>query len=418
MKLLIPRGPRSGSVRIPASKSRAHRLLICAALSREETLLRCEGFSRDIEATVRCLQALGAEIEEEQGLLRVTPIQEAPAGECLLPCGECGATLRLLLPVIGALGVRACFSREGRLPRRPLAPLDRELTEHGMYLEEQGALLYASGKLRAGEFRLPGNVSSQYISGLLLALPLLEGESRLQVTEPVESEAYIRMTEEVLDLAGLRFAKEHKSYVVPGGQRPGLSGALTVEGDWSSAAFFLCAGALSEEGVLVKGLDLGSTQGDRAVLELLRGFGAEVSETEDGVLCRRGELRGQEIDAGPIPDLIPVLSVLAAGARGVTRIRNAGRLRLKESDRLRTTADLLRDLGGSAEELEDGLVIRGSGALRGGRAKSAGDHRIAMSAAVAACLCGEPVTLDGAECVEKSYPRFWEDWQALEVRER
>ena len=418
MKLLIPSGSRSGSVRIPASKSRAHRLLICAALSREETILRCEGISRDIEATIRCLRALGAEIEEERGLLRVRPIQEASAGECLLPCGESGATLRLLLPVIGALGLRACFPREGRLPRRPLAPLDREMTEHGMHLEEQGALLYASGKLRGGEFRLPGNVSSQYISGLLLALPLLEGESRLRVTEPVESEAYIRMTEEVLDLAGLRFTKEHKSYFVPGGQRPGLSGTLAVEGDWSSAAFFLCAGALSEEGVLVKGLDLHSTQGDRAVLELLRSFGAEVSETEDGVLCRRGELRGQEIDAGPIPDLIPVLSVLAAGARGDTRIRNAGRLRLKESDRLRTTAALLRDLGGSAEELEDGLVIRGSGSLRGGPAKSAGDHRIAMSAAVTACLCKEPVTLDGAESVEKSYPRFWEDWQALEGRER
>ncbi len=418
MKLLIPSGPRSGSVRIPASKSRAHRLLICAALSREETLLHCEGISRDIEATVRCLHSLGAEIEEERGLLRVRPIQEASAGECLLPCGESGATLRLLLPVIGALGLRACFPREGRLPQRPLAPLDRELTEHGMHLEEQGALLYASGKLRAGEYRLPGNVSSQYISGLLLALPLLEGESRLRVTEPVESEAYIRMTEEVLDLAGLRFTKEHKSYFVPGGQRPGLSGTLAVEGDWSSAAFFLCAGALSEEGVLVKGLDLHSTQGDRAVLELLRSFGAEVSETEDGVLCRRGELRGQEIDAGPIPDLIPVLSVLAAGARGDTRIRNASRLRLKESDRLRTTAALLRDLGGSAEELEDGLVVHGSGSLRGGPAKSAGDHRIAMSAAMAACLCRKPVTLEGAESVEKSYPRFWEDWQALEVRER
>ncbi len=418
MKLLISSGPRCGAVRIPASKSRAHRLLIYAALSREETLLRCEGVSRDIEATVRCLRSLGAEIEEESGLLRVRPLRELPEGERLLPCGESGATLRLLLPLIGVLGVRACFQREGRLPQRPLAPLDRELTEHGMRLEEQGALLYASGKLKAGEYRLPGNVSSQYISGLLLALPLLEGESRLQVTEPVESEAYIRMTEEVLDLAGLRFEKESKSYFVPGGQRPGLSGTFTVEGDWSSAAFFLCAGALSEEGVLVKGLDLQSTQGDRAVLELLRSFGASLRVTVEGILCRRGELRGQEIDAGPIPDLIPVLSVLAAGGRGDTRIRNAGRLRLKESDRLRTTAALLRDLGGSAEELEDGLLIRGSGALQGGTANSAGDHRIAMSAAVAACLCREPVTLEAAESVEKSYPCFWEDWQALEVRER
>lgn len=412
IRRLLP-GERSGELRIPASKSQAHRLLICAALSKEETRIRCDGLSKDILATVACLRAMGAEIREEGDALCVHPIRSVPQNEVLLPCGESGSTLRFLLPVAGALGIRGSFLREGRLPERPLAPLDRELTSHGMTLREEESLLHTEGQLLPGEYRLPGNVSSQYISGLLLALPLLKGESRLQVEGRVESAAYIQMTENALRLTGISYMKEKNQYTIPGDQRPGLTGELQVEGDWSNAAFFLCAGALSEKGMRITGLDPASPQGDRAILELLRRFGAELSVQESGILVRRAALRGIEIDAAPIPDLIPVLSVLAAGAEGDTRIYNAGRLRLKESDRLKTTAKLLRDLGGSVEELAEGLVIHGSGSLRGGSAESAGDHRIAMSAAVAACLCREPVDVNGAECVAKSYPRFWEDWDRL-----
>ena len=413
MTRLIRPGSRTGAIRPPASKSQAHRLLICAALSREESSLLCRGLSRDIRATAACLTALGAEIREEAGLLKIRPIERVPDGELLLPCGESGTTLRLLLPLAGALGAKTVFLREGRLPQRPLAPLDRELRAHGMALESKGAALLAEGRLRPGTFRLPGNVSSQFISGLLLALPLLEGDSRLLVEGPTESAAYIRMTEQVLRLSGIRLEKDRDAYHLPGGQRYALSGSRRVEGDWSNAAFFLCMGALSREGILVEGLSPDSLQGDRAILELLRGFGAELTERGESVLVRRAELRGQTVDASPIPDLIPVLSVLAAAADGESRIVNAGRLRLKESDRLKSTAALLRALGGEAEELEDGLVIRGRGALRGGRADSAGDHRIAMSAAAAACLCGEPVELSGAESVEKSYPDFWTDFESL-----
>ncbi len=413
MRRLLP-GTRSGEVRIPASKSQAHRLLICAALSEEETRIRCDGLSRDILATVACLRAMGAEIREEGDALCVRPIREIPGTEVLLPCGESGSTLRFLLPVVGALGIRGSFLREGRLPERPLAPLDQELTAHGMELRAEGSALRVQGKLRPGAFRLPGNVSSQYISGLLLALPLLEEESSLLVEGTVESAAYIQMTENALMHAGVSYTKENQQYRIPGCQRPALSGELRVEGDWSNAAFFLCMGALSEKGLLVRGLDPSSPQGDRAVLELLSRFGAELQVGEDGILARKGVLRGIEIDAAPIPDLIPVLSVLAAGAEGDTRIQNAGRLRLKESDRLKTTASLLKKLGGRVEEQPEGLVIHGRGSLRGGEAESFGDHRIAMSAAVAACLCKEPVLLSGAECVAKSYPRFWEDWDRLE----
>lgn len=413
MKRLLQPGERFGQVRIPASKSQAHRLLICAALSREESRIRCEGLSKDIQATIDCLRALGARIRVDGEQLLITPIRELPRDAVMLPCGESGSTLRFLLPIAGAMGVKAAFRREGRLPERPLAPLDRELIAHGITLREEWSLLYTEGQLLPGEYRLPGNVSSQYISGLLLALPLLKGESRLQVEGPVESAAYIRMTEAALQRSGVSLSKQNYDYTIPGEQRPRLTGELQVEGDWSNAAFFLCMGALSEKGVLVSGLDPASPQGDRAVLELLKRFGAEVHLMDSGILARRAQLHGIEIDAAPIPDLIPVLSVLASGAEGDTLIQNAGRLRLKESDRLKTTAKLLRDLGGSVEELGSGLVIHGHGSLRGGAVESAGDHRIAMSAAVAACLCREPVEVDGAECVAKSYPRFWEDLDRL-----
>lgn len=410
---LLP-GLRTGAVCIPASKSQAHRLLIVSALAEGETTLFCSGMSRDIAATAACLRALGAEITEEGETLRVRPIRKLPEGECLLPCGESGSTLRFLLPVVGALGAEAVFLREGRLPQRPLMPLDRELVSHGMALREDGARLCCSGKLRAGDYTLPGNVSSQYISGLLLALPLLDGESRLTVTGKLESAAYITMTEDAQRLAGISLEKQEQVYIINGKQRGSMPAALRVEGDWSNAAFYLALGALSPAGLRVSGLNLTSAQGDRTVLEILKRFGALVTEEDGGVFIRRGALRAQTIDAAPIPDLIPVLSVVAALSEGETRVINAARLRLKESDRLATTAALLRGLGGAVEELPEGLVIRGKAALEGGMVDAAGDHRIAMSAAVAASGCLRPVTLDGAENVAKSYPRFWEDFDALE----
>lgn len=413
IKQIIP-GPRSGAVHIPASKSQAHRLLVCAALGEEETEIFCDGISKDIAATMACLGALGAEIKEtKQGGILVKPISAPPAGEVILPCGESGSTLRFLLPAAGALGARARFKMEGRLPERPLAPLDRELMAHGMSLEKRGDTLACSGKLRPGDYRLPGDVSSQYISGLLMALPLLPGESVLQVTGKIESSAYITMTGDALRLAGLALTPDRGCWVIPGGVKYRLPRALCVEGDYSNAAFFLCAGAMSERGISVTGLNLDSHQGDRAVLDILRRFGAETERRQGEILCRGGALRGCEIDAAPIPDLIPVLSVLAAGAAGETRVINAGRLRLKESDRLRSTTEMLKALGAEIRELPEGLVIRGVKRLRGGRVDSCGDHRIAMSAAVAAGICTGTVTVEGAECVAKSYPRFWADYEAL-----
>ena len=413
MKRTIIPGARTGRVHIPASKSQAHRLLICAALGEEKTEVVCDGISADIAATAKCLRALGAAVEETEAGFLISPIKKVPEGRCELYCGESGSTLRFLLPIVGALGAQAVFHREGRLPQRPLAPLDSVLKEHGMTLREDGDLLYCSGQLIGGNYRIAGNVSSQYISGLLMALPRFAGESRLTVTGTLESAAYVAMTEDALRLSGVEFSKNGASYAIPGGQRFRLPARTAVESDWSNAAFFLCMGALAKEGIRVEGLNLKSSQGDRGVLDVLRAFGAAVSEEENAVTVRRGTLRGVTVDASPIPDLIPVLSVVASVAAGETRVENAYRLRLKESDRLQSTANLLRALGGRVEEKEDGLVITGVSALHGGAVETQNDHRLAMSAAVAACAAMGEVTVDNDACVAKSYPRFWEDYGSL-----
>ncbi len=413
MKRTITPGARTGRVRIPASKSQAHRLLICAALGEEKTEVVCDGISADIAATAKCLSALGAKIEETETGFLVSPIKKVPEGRCDLYCGESGSTLRFLLPIVGALGAQAAFHREGRLPQRPLAPLDGVLTAHGMTLAEDGDLLLCSGQLQAGDYEIAGNVSSQYISGLLMALPCLRADSTLIVTGKLESAAYVAMTEDALRLSEIEFPKNGSTYAVPGGQKFRLPARTVVEGDWSNTAFFLCMGALSKEGVTVEGLNLQSSQGDRGVLDVLRAFGAEVTEHGDAVTVRRGALHGVTIDASPIPDLIPVLSVVASVAEGETRVENAYRLRLKESDRLKSTADLLRALGGQVEEKEDGLVITGVPALHGGSVETQNDHRLAMSAAAAACAATGEITVDNDGCVAKSYPRFWEDFGSL-----
>ena len=418
MKHSVFPGSRSGTVKIPASKSMAHRLLIAAALGKDSKILHFDGFSNDIGATIVCLRALGAEITElGGGSWRVTPVGPVSDAECSLFCGESGSTLRFLLPIVGVLGANAVFHMEGRLPERPLEPLRTILCEHGMKIEKTGDLLACGGKLSGETFEIPGNVSSQYVTGLLAALPLLPGSSTLRVTGNVESAAYIAMTEQVLRMAGIRFEKVGWEYSISGGQMYDLPERVEVEGDWSNAAFFLCMGALSPAGVCVEGLHRDSAQGDRAVLDILREMGAEVTAEEETVTVRRGTLRSVTIDARPIPDLIPVLSVLAALAEGETVIEHAGRLRLKESDRLASTAAMLSALGGQVTELPEGLRIHGVSQLAGGTVEACNDHRIAMAAAVAAGGCRGNVIVRGSECVNKSYPDFWRDLDGLKGAE-
>lgn len=416
MNRVLSPGPRTGRVTVPGSKSRAHRLFLAAALGRTPVQLTCRGLSGDLLATLSCLEALGAQVESVKGdCFTLVPFSAPPAGKILLPCGESGTTLRFLLPLAGALGAEAVFQRRGRLPRRPLEPLLAELTRHGMTIQAQGDDLFVKGQLTPGDYTLPGHISSQFISGLLLALPLLPGHSTLTLTSPPQSAPYIALTEQVLRQGGVKLHRGENAYAIPGGQGYALPSPQVVEGDWSAAAPFLCAGALSPAGVTVTGLTLPSLQGDSVLPALLEKMGAEVETSPQSVTVRAGTLRAITVDAGPIPDLIPPLCALCAVARGESRIRNARRLRDKESDRLQGVAELLNGLGGKLTVDGDDLRIFGVLRLQGGTADPRRDHRLAMTAAVAASACTGPVTVLDSDCVQKSYPAFWTDYGQMAI---
>lgn len=408
-------GRLTGTVDAIPSKSQAHRALICAALADRPTRIECEGESDDILTTAACLSALGAGIFREAGAYAVTPLKQTAADTTVsLPCGESGSTFRFMLPVVCALGQRAAFDLKGRLPLRPLSPLYEELARHGCELSPQGTVPFcAAGRLQPGRYSLDAGVSSQFISGLLFALPLLAGDSELRLTGRAESFPYVELTMAMLKTFGIHIEFDGAVFSIPGGQAYRSPGAARVEGDWSNAAFWLGAGALGSGGITCAGLDLNSRQGDRAVMDILARFGAEVKGRCSAAAVSGGKLRGIEIDARDIPDLVPILAVVAAAAEGTTVIRNAGRLRAKESDRLAAMSAVLRGLGGDVRETEDGLVIHGGAVLSGGKVSSWGDHRIVMAAAVAAALCSEPVVIHGAEAVNKSYPGFFGDLRLL-----
>ena len=423
MEACIRPRPLSGALRAIPSKSAAHRALICAAFADAPCVLDCSSTSEDIEATASCLRALGAGVVRTKGGYRVVPVKaEGVRADALLDCGESGSTLRFMLPVVAALGRGASLMGHGRLAKRPLSPLYEEIVAAGCDLGPQGEFpLRVDGRMRAGEFRLPGNVSSQYVTGLLLASPLLGGGCDVKVSEPVQSLPYIDITcrtleafgIEVLRMSSERDGKAWRVFHVPKGARLVSPGSYAVEGDWSNAAFWLCAGAMGAKPVTVSGLDLLSPQGDRSVLGALALFGAHVVRTKGEATVEPGRLRGCAMDVGSIPDLVPPLAAIAAVSEGTTRLTNAGRLRLKESDRLASVTACVNDLGGHATVDGDDIVIEGTPELEGGVADACGDHRICMEAAILATRCKGPVAIRGAECVSKSYPAFFEDYKAL-----
>lgn len=408
MELFLPHGPLGGRVDAIASKSQLQRLLLCAALADRETVVHGASDAADVQAMCRCLRALGAHITADGEALRVQPVTEQAHGAA--DCGESGATLRFLLPVAAALETKTMFHLRGRLPQRPLGPLWDVLEAHGVRLSRPAPdALLCAGRLESGRFLLPGDVSSQFFSGLLFALPLLPGPSELHAATPPESAGYIVLTLAALRRFGIVTEPLPDGWAVPGGQRYRSPGAVRAEGDWSNAAFWLAAGALSRP-VTVTGLQAESAQGDRAILEHLRHFGAEVEQNADAVTVRPAPLRGFDLDVRNTPDLAPPLALLAACAAGTTRITGAARLRYKESDRLASIAAALRALGAAVQLLPDGLEITGGG-LTDGTVDACGDHRIAMLAAIASARCD--VRLRGAECVEKSDPHFWQTLAGL-----
>ncbi len=414
MNLTLQPQKIGGSIAAIASKSQAHRLLICAALADKPTKIKCPQTSKDIEATACCLRAMGAKIEFQDDSYLVQPIQ-IPQKNAVLDCGESGSTLRFLLPVVAALGVGADFRMHGRLPDRPLSPMRELLESSGISLSKPSSnILHVDGCLPAGNYEIAGNVSSQFVSGLLFALSLTGESSNIMLTSPLQSAPYVDMTVDALERFGIVTEKRADGFYIPSGQTFRSCGNISVEGDWSNAAFWLCAGAICAP-IEVTGLNPKSAQGDRKILELLENFGAKVEREESSVRILPRELRGIEIDANDIPDLVPPLALVAACANGTTRIFGAERLRLKESDRLLSVSEALNALGGKVTVTDDGLLIEGT-SLRGGCVDSQNDHRIAMMTAIASTVSRDVVELRQAEAVEKSYPKFWSDFSDMKKK--
>ena len=409
-----------GSIQVPPSKSAAHRQVLCAALSRGRCSVSNVDMNEDIKATVAAVTALGVQARYDDSSSLLTLDASGLGGQnAVIDCGESGSTLRFLIPIVAALGVSARFEGRGRLPYRPLGVYKELLPAHGVAFSSQGGLpLEISGRLKSGVYRLPGDVSSQFITGLLFALPLLEGDSEIVLTSPLESKGYVDLTLSVLREFGVAAQETAQGWKVSGGQRY-TARNTRVEGDWSQAAFFLCMAALSPQGAQVElqGLRRDSLQGDKACVDLFRNFGLEISGRRDSLLAwnpRAGEpyggLRGFPIDASQIPDMVPALSVCAALSRGETRIYNAQRLRLKESDRLAAMAEALTGLGGQVRATADGLLIQGVPQLAGGIAQGKNDHRVVMALAAAGLRCEKGLSVTDAQSIRKSYPGFFRDF--------
>lgn len=410
MNIIITPSEISGEIIAPSSKSQAHRLLIAAVLSDLPTDIVCSEVSLDIETTVNCLRGLGADITRKGSLYCVDPLIR-PGKVVKIDCGESGTTLRLILSLMAALGINGEIYMSESLASRPTEALTNELNRHGAGITRTGkGTLVIEGYLSAGDYELPGNISSQYISSLLFALPLLTGDSILTLKDKVESSAYINMTVDTLKQFSILIEKNNSFYSIKGNQKYRSPVKVKVEGDWSNAAFWLCAGAISGRGVECTGLNPASLQGDREIAGILRRFGANVTENYDNISVFPSELNGTDIDAADIPDLVPVIALTASVAEGISHIYNAKRLRLKESDRLKSVTQMLLILGADITEEPEGLTIYGRKRLHGGTVASWNDHRIAMSAAIASSVCENNVTILDADAVKKSYPLFWKEF--------
>ena len=411
-----------GIVHAPSSKSMGHREIICAGLAEGTSIIDNISMSKDIEATCRCLRALGVQVEDAvskypgRSALRITGTGRLRGAAGSADCGESGSTLRFFIPLGALLGEPFTFAGHGKLVSRPLDAYYNIFDKQNLhYTTTEGQLpLTVNGRLRPGIYQLPGDVSSQFVSGLLFALPLLDGDSVIEITSNLESAAYVDMTLSCLAKYGIKVQNEnHRRYIIKGGQQY-KAGSGNVEGDWSQAAFWAVGGALGA-GISCTGVDSNSLQGDKAICEIMQRMGADVQVGNHAVTVGSSRTKAVVIDGANCPDIIPVLTALAAVSEGTTRIINAGRLRIKECDRLAAMTSELNKLGACVTELTDGLIITGrpEGLPGGVQVDAWNDHRIAMSLAIVAQRCKEPVILTGAGSVQKSYPDFWQDYQSV-----
>lgn len=408
-----------GEVKIPPSKSMAHRAIICAALSDGLCIIENIDYSDDIIATIDAMNSLGAKIVKHKDYIEVIGAygsDEKPQETRVIDCNESGSTLRFLVPISLLFKGSSKFIGRGNLGKRPLTTYYNIFERQGIeYSYEEGNLnLVINGELKPGTFEVEGNVSSQFITGLLFTLPLLKEDSKIIITTEMESKGYIDLTLRAMNDFGVEIINNnYREFIIKGNQKYNARN-YRVEGDYSQAAFFLCADSLGND-VLCKDLDLNSLQGDKEVIDILERMNVVFNANDIGVKgTTNGELTSTVIDGSQCPDIIPVLTSVAALTKGTTEIINAGRLRIKECDRLAAVTSELNKLGAKIIEKEDGLVVTGVEKLQGGvEVWSHKDHRIAMTLAIASTRCEEPIVIKDYECIAKSYPNFFEDFKTL-----
>ncbi len=408
MDVIVNGSEINGTVKVPASKSIAHRILIASALSDKETIVNGVLLGEDVTATMNALTALGAKFEKiASDKMKITPISNLPVEQVEIDAKESGSTLRFMLPLVSALGVSARFDGEGRLPFRPIETMIDVLENHGVEVNSRRIPLELRNKLQSGKFVIGGVVSSQYVTGLLFALPLLDGDSVVEVVGTVASKSYIELTLDVLKDFGIVIEKEGNSFFIKGGQKFVSKGEYTVEGDWSSASFFAVLGAIAGK-VTIEGMKMDSTQGDRVVLNILEKMGAKIIREENRVTIEKSKLSAVTMSAMDCPDIIPVLVVAMAVANGVSTIYDVERLKFKECDRLEAIMIMLKKAGIKMFFFDDTLQIRG-GKPQNLTMYGENDHRIVMSLAVLGSVC-QKVKILSVGCVKKSYPKFFEDF--------
>lgn len=416
MKAIVNKSVLQGTVKAIPSKSYAHRALIAAALADVDTKVICEETSEDILATIDCLKGLGAKIVDiEKGYL-VTPIDKEKFNkDATIDCNESGSTLRFILPLLSYFKGNTMINMKEGLKNRPIEPLRSVLVEHGATISKEGEVpLSVKGSITSGNYVIPGNVSSQYISGLLFVLPLLEGDSTITIIDGIESKAYIEMTIGILKEFEIDIEWNENIISIKGSQEYKSPSEVYIEGDWSNMAFWFAAGAFNPEEMSCGNLNFYSIQGDREILEIVKKFGVNVIyDSNNSLILTHCDMEGIEIDASNIPDLVPVIALLASVAQGRTVISNIERLKLKESNRIESIAKTLRQLGADIMPTEDSLIIHGVKSLKGGEVDSCNDHRIVMMAAIAAMVSDNAVIINNAEAVNKSYRTFFEDYKHL-----
>ncbi|MFT3951497.1 MAG: 3-phosphoshikimate 1-carboxyvinyltransferase [Oscillospiraceae bacterium] len=404
MDVTISQGTLTGRVVIPPSKSVAHRLIIAAALTNGTSVIKNVAYSKDIRATINAMRALGADIEENADSVAVKGIALSP-DTCAIDCGESGSALRFLVPICAQFGVNTAFYGHGKLPERPITPYVDAMTVKGInFTQIPDGMFSISGKLTAGDYKIAPAVSSQFVTGLLFALPMLDGDSRILIDGRLESKPYVDITIDCLKQFGIAVQETEYGYFVAGNQQY-VPCDCTVEGDYSQAAFFCVANALGSA-VEILGLQKKSAQGDMKILEICEEI---VYNKNEG----KNRLRAFTCDCSDTPDLVPILAVLASFCEGISEITNVARLRIKECDRLEAMTTCLNAVGGNVTAYPDRLVIVGVPALTGGTVDAFNDHRIPMAMAIAATRSLSPITITGAQCVDKSYPNFFDDLKAL-----